>query len=71
MNIHLHPYLFICLFFLIQNCPAQTQQARFNLVSGSNGILFRKDQWNYPGPSGSDVVFRIRTINASYAMMVR
>ena len=42
MKLHLHPYLFICLFFIIKNCPAQTQQVRFNLVSGSNGIYLGK-----------------------------
>jgi len=38
MKIHLHPYFLICLLFIIKNCPAQTQQIKFNLVSGSNGI---------------------------------
>jgi ligand-binding sensor domain-containing protein len=38
MKIHLHPYFLICILFIINNCPAQTQQVKFNLVSGSNGI---------------------------------
>jgi ligand-binding sensor domain-containing protein len=38
MNIHLHPYILICLLFTIKNCPAQTEQVKFNLVTGSNGI---------------------------------
>ena len=42
MKIPFCPYLFICLFFIIKNCPAQTQQVRFNLVSGSNGIYLGK-----------------------------
>src|SRR5258708_4601090 len=42
MKIHHFPYIFIFLLFSIRNCPAQTQQIKFNLVSGSNGVSLGK-----------------------------
>ena len=42
MNKHISWYLFICLLFLTGYTTAQTQEIKFNLINGMNGIFLGK-----------------------------